>query len=91
MNSTTILFILIGCIILVVYSLVNRVANVRTDRRYGAGEHSIVIRYAKGEPTAYTSCDVGEIHEWRTNVLSDRKVTGVDITYANGKREHTTK
>jgi len=91
MNGTTILFIFIMCIILVIYSLVNRVANARTDRRYGAGEHSIVIRYARDEPTAYTSCDVGEMHEWRTNALSDRKVTSIEIRYANGKREHTMK
>lgn len=92
MGNTTMLFILIVVgITLVVYALVNRIANARSNQRYGAGEHSIVIRYAKGEPTVSSSYDEGELHEWRDAALTKRNVRSVDILYANGEREHCTK
>ncbi|MHB8596731.1 MAG: hypothetical protein ACYDER_07970 [Ktedonobacteraceae bacterium] len=82
---------LIGAIIVGLLLICNWIANRITDGQYGNGEHLICIRYWRSEPLVDTSVDVGEIHEWRDGALSDRSVRSIEITYANGQKECTTR
>lgn len=91
MGNTAMLFILIVCVLIAVCLLSNSVSNARSSERYGNGKHTIVINYARGEPTVYSSYDEGELHEWRTHTITERNVRSVDIMYANGGLEHYTK
>lgn len=80
-------FVLVVCILVAVWLAANFMNNARSNQRYGAGKHTIVINYTKGEPTVYTSYDEGELREWRTSALRDRNVRSATITYANGEQE----
>jgi len=83
--------IVISAIIVGLLLVCNRIANAMADGEYGTGDHHIRISYYRGKPLVNSSIDVGEIHEWHAGALTDRSVRSIEITYANGKRERTTK
>jgi len=64
-------------------------SNRRDERRYGKGEHQIIINHPRGEPDVFTSGDSGAIHGWRNDALKRRSTRSVEIIYANGWREFT--
>lgn len=68
------------------------VAYQSNGRRYGRGEHRIILYSHRGKPlTSYVSLSPGRLHRRRNRALRSRRIGGIEIIYANGRRELTFK
>lgn len=79
-------FCIIGCGLLIVWIL-----NLRANERYGKGVHTLRIYHMNEEPTVHKSTDIGELRALAEEVMTQRRVTGLDYHYANGTQEHWSK
>ncbi len=68
------------------------VGMVGNGRRYGHGEHRIILYSHRGKPlTSYVSLSPGRLHRRRNRALRSRRVGSIELVYANGRRELTFK
>ena len=85
----TLAVMLVGCVALLLVGVVVRLV---CKERYGRGEHQLTLYSHKGHAlTTMSSTNPRKLHRRRNRALRNRRVGGIELVYANGRRELTFK
>ena len=86
----TLAIMLVGGVALLVVGAV--VVHLVLKERYGRGEHRLTLYSHKGHAlVCIRSTNPHKLHRRRNRALRNRRVGGIELVYANGRRELTFK
>ena len=80
---------LVATAILGIWWFIAAISNKLDERKYGAGEHTLIVYYRNGTAQIIERTpDHGYLKTLRDRYLADQKVRSGLIVYSNGKQDH---